>query len=208
MITGNRPGTFARSGDPIFLNYATGNITSRMRALLQTGTGKVVQAPVIRTLNNQPASIQQQVQTSLFINQVISVGNGQVINAPQLVQFTITTGLAVAPRINEDGTVTCFINVPVQDFGQIRRGPDGQEVPDILSQTIAVVARVRSGETIALGGLTRKSDTGSESRFPILADLPIVGQFFRSKSQDKNHTELIIFVTPTVLEDDFGPGFP
>ncbi len=206
LITGNRPGTFALAGDPIFLSYQTGNITARMRTQILTGKGKVVQAPVIRTLNNQPASIVQQVTTSIFINQLVSVGNGQVIVAPQLVQIPITTGLAVAPRINEDGTVTCFINVPVQDFGQIRRGPNGEEVPDVLSQQISVVARVRDGDTIALGGMTRKTDQGSESRFPILGDLPVVGQFFRSKKEEKNNTELIIFVTPKVIEDDPGTG--
>lgn len=202
IFAGNRPGSFVRSGDPIFINYATGNVTSRMRTLLQEGYGKTVQAPVLRTLNNQPATVNQQVQTSVFVNQVVSVGNGQVINAPQLVQFTITTGLSVAPRINDDDTITVFINVPVQDFGQLRRGPDGQEVPDVLSQTISVVARVKNGETIALGGLTRKSDQGSQSKFPILGDLPIVGQFFRSTTKDRNNTELIIFVTPTIVPDD------
>lgn len=207
MITGNRPGTFARSGDPIFLNYATGNVTARMRALIQAGQGKTVQAPVIRTLNNQPASIQQIVQTFIWINQVVSNGNNVII-VPQPFQMNLNTGLAVAPRINEDGTVTCFLNVPIQGFGQVRRGPNGQEIPDTFTQQIAVVARVRSGETIALGGMTSKTETGSESRFPVLGDLPIVGQFFRSKTQDRNNSELIIFVTPTVLEDDAGPGGP
>ncbi len=206
VFAGNRPGSFARAGDPIFLNYATGNITTRMRTLLQEGYGKVVQAPVLRTLNNQPATVFQQITTSIFINQVVSAGNGQIIIAPQLVQLPVTTGLSVAPRINEDGFITVFLNVPVQEFGQLRRGPDGQEVPDILSQTISVVARVKSGETIALGGLTRKSDTGSQARFPILSELPIIGQFFRSTTRDRNSQELIIFVTPTIVEDDTNGG--
>lgn len=204
VFAGVRPGSFARAGDPIFLNYATGNVTSRMRSLLSNGRGKVVQAPIIRTLNNQPASVLSQVQTSIFISQVVSVGNGQIITVPQLVNFTITTGLSVAPRINDDGYITMFINVPVQDFGQLRTGPNGEQVPDLLSQTISVVARVKNGETIALGGLTRKSDQGTEQKFPILGDLPIIGQFFRSTTGERNNTELLIFVTPTVIDDDAG----
>lgn len=206
VFTGVRPGSFARAGDPVFLNYATGAVTTRMRALLQEGYGKVVQAPVIRTLNNQPASVLQNVSTTLFINQVVSVGNGQVIIAPQAFQLTITTGLTVAPRINEDGYVTVFLNVPVQDFGQLRRSPDGSEIPDVLSQIISVVARVKSGETIALGGMVRKQDAGSQARFPILGDLPIIGQFFRSSNRDRNNTELLIFVTPTIVTDDASGG--
>lgn len=206
VFAGNRPGSFARSGDPIFLNYATGNITTRMRALLQRGEGKVVQAPIIRTLNNQPASVVNVISTTIFLSQVVSVGNGQIIIVPQPQQLSIVTGLNVAPRINDDGYITMFLNVPVRDFGQIRRGPDGQEIPDVLEQIISVVARVKNGETIALGGMTRKADTGSEARFPILGDLPIVGQFFRSTTRERNNSELIIFVTPTVVEDDAG-GF-
>jgi general secretion pathway protein D len=206
VFTGNRPGSFARAGDPIFLNYATGNITTRMRALVQRGEGKVVQSPIIRTLNNQPASVLNQVFTTIFLSQVVSVGNGQIIIVPQPQTLPITTGLSVAPRINDDGYITMFLNVPVQDFGQVRRGPDGQEIPDVLSQQISVVARVKNGETIALGGMTRKADTGSEARFPILGDLPIIGQFFRSTTRERNNSELIIFVTPTVVEDDAG-GF-
>lgn len=206
VFAGNRPGSFARSGDPIFLNYATGNVTTRMRALLQKGEGKVVQAPIIRTLNNQPASVVNVISTTIFLSQVVSVGNGQIIIVPQPQQLSIVTGLTVAPRINDDGYITMSLNVPVRDFGQIRRGPDGQEIPDVLEQIISVVARVKNGETIALGGMTRKADTGSEARFPILGDLPIIGQFFRSTTRERNNSELIIFVTPTVVEDDAG-GF-
>lgn len=205
IFAGMRPGSFARTGDPVFLNYATGNFTTRMRALLQDGFGRVVNAPVVRTLNNQPAFVSNSIVTTIFLSQVVGTGN-QTITAPQAVQIPFITFLGVAPRINDDGTVTTYINVNISDLGQLRRSPDGAEFPDQLNQTIGVVARVKSGETIALGGLTRKSETGSQSRFPILGDLPIIGQFFRSSSRDSNNSELIIFVTPTVIEDDSNTG--
>lgn len=206
VFTGTRPGTFARAGDPIFLNWSTGNVVTRMRMLLQHGNGRVVQAPIVRTLNNQPASVQQNVLTTIFVSQVVATGNGQTIIAPQPFQITITTGLSVAPRINNDGTVTVFLFVPVQDFGQLRRGPDGTEFPDVLSQVISVVARVKDGETIALGGLVRKQDTGSLSKFPVLGDLPLIGSFFTSRTRDRNNTELLIFVTPKIIDDEGNNG--
>lgn len=207
VFAGNRPGSFARAGDPIFINYATGNVTTRLRTLLQEGYGKTVQAPIIRTLNNQPASVQQQVQTTVFVNQVVSAGNGQIIITSNPQTLPISTGLNVAPRINGDDTITMFLSPTVSDFGQLRRGPDGQEVPDVLSQIISVVARVKNNETIVLGGLTRKAETGSTARFPILSDLPIIGQFFRASNKDRNTSELLVFVTPTIVEDD-GSGTP
>lgn len=199
---GTRPGTFVRAGDPVFLNYGIGNITARMRTQLLEGFGKVVNAPIIRTLNNQPAQIQSNVQTVIFVNTVVNSGLGQVTVVPNPVPLQISTGLSVAPRINGDNTITLALRPQIQDFGQLRRGPNGEEIPDVLSQQINVVARVRNDETIVLGGLTRKSDQGSEARVPILADLPIIGQFFRSTTRDKNNSELLIFVTPHIIEDE------
>ena len=91
-----------------------------------------------------------------------------------------------------------------QQLGQFRRDADGNEYPDTSFQFIAVVARVKSGDTIALAGFTNKSDTGSGTKFPVLGDLPIIGQFFRSSNREKNYSELLIFVTPTVIDEEEG----
>lgn len=206
VFAGVRPGTFARAADPIFLNYATGNISTRLRTLLTEGWGRTVTAPLIRTLNNQPATISNAAQTTIFINQVTNGPSGIIIT-PQPVPLTATTFLAVTPRINNDDTITVFLQPQLQGFGQLKRGPDGQEIPDILQQSISVVARVKSGETIALGGLTNKVDNYSQSRIPILSDLPIIGQLFRGRNTNTSTSELIIFVTPTIIADDnYGLG--
>jgi len=206
VFAGETPGTFVQASDPIFLNYGTGNVTSRMRTQLLEGFGKVVDAPIVRTLNNQPAQVFTSDQTTIFINVVSTNGAGSVIVTPEPVSLTISTGLIVAPRINNDGTITMSLSPQIQDFGQLQRGPDGEEIPDVLSEAINLVARVKNDETIVLGGLTRKSDQGSESRVPILADLPIIGQFFRSTTRDKNNSELLIFVTPHIIEEEEGTG--
>ncbi|MCH7944458.1 MAG: type II and III secretion system protein, partial [Armatimonadetes bacterium] len=199
-------GTFARAADPIFINYATGNISTRLRTLLTHGWGRTVTAPLVRTLNNQLAFISNVVTTTIFINQVTNGPSGIIIT-PNPVALTATTFLSVTPRINNDGTITVGISPQLQSFGQLKRGPDGQEIPDILQQTISVVARVRSGETIALGGMTNKFDSYSESRIPILSDLPIIGQLFKGRNTNTSTSELIIFVTPTIVKDDeYGLG--
>lgn len=204
LFAGNTPGTFARTSDPIFLSYGTGNIQTRMRTLLQDGHGRVVASPILRTLNNQPAVVSQGVNTAIFQTVVASIGNGQVIRQTQAQYITVGTTLALRPRINNDNTVTMFLAPSIQQLGQFRRDADGNEYPDTSFQTIAVVARVRSGDTIALAGFTNKSDTGSGSKFPVLGDLPIIGQFFRSSNREKNLSELLIFVTPTVIDEDQG----
>jgi len=201
--------SFADQSSPFFLAYSTGNLAFRLRALLDETHGHSVQAPTLRTMNNQPATVQAQTTTTLFLTQIQTTTNGNITTVvPQ--QFNATTQLSVTPRINNDGTITMFLAPQVQDFGQIRHGPNGTDVPDRDAQGISVVARVRNGETIALGGLNKKNDLSSFRRYPILSELPIVGQFFRTKTTSRNDTELIIFVTPTVIEDEndttSGPG--
>jgi len=203
---GSTPGSNVRAGDPVFLNMGSGNVVGRMRTQLQEGFGKVVNSPSVRTLNNQPAAFFTSVQTTIFINEVVGNGNGSVIVTSQPFPITISTGLVVSPRINGDGTVTMNLTPQIQDFGQLRRGPDGQEIPDILSQAINVVARVKNNETVVIGGLTRNAGTGSESRTPVLSDLPLAGQFFRSRTSDKDNSELLIFVTPHIVDEEEGSG--
>jgi general secretion pathway protein D len=202
VIAGVQPGTFTQAADPIFANFATGNILFALRTRLETGEGKVVNAPVIRTLNNEPATVTASTTSFIFTSQTISIGNGNVITQLNATPITAGTSLSVRPRINEDGTITMFLQPQVSSFGSLERAPDGSEFPTTDSQAIAAVARVRSGETVALAGFTAKSDLGSSQRFPILGDLPIIGQFFRSQSKNITNNELIIFVTPTVIDEE------
>lgn len=208
VFAGTRPGSFVRTGDPVFLNYATGNITARLRASLFEGTGRVVSAPILRTLNNQPATINSSIQTTVFINQT-TVTQGAVVTFANPTPLTASTNLSVAPRINDDNTITVFLSPQIQNFVGNSVGPNGEEIPNLVAQGLSLVARVRNNETIVLGGLTQKNDDLSQNRVPILSELPIVGQFFRSNVRRKTNSELLIFVTPSIIDDETGqPGGP
>lgn len=204
VIAGNRPGSFARSGDPIFINYATGNITTRLRTFLSEGNGRVVTSPIVRTLNNTPAIVFNTVTTTVFINNATITNGGTVVNTPTPLQLTASTVLSVTPRINEDNTITVGLAPTVQNFVGTSIGPDGQEIPNQVAQGLAVVARVKNGETIVLGGMTSKSDDVSVNRIPVLSELPVIGQFFRGQRRSRTTSELLIFVTPQILDDEDG----
>ena len=202
IFAGNRPGTFARTNDPIFLNYATGNLQTRLRTLLTEGYGKAVSNPSVRTLNNQRAVFQANVQTTIFVNQVVGT-NGGIIITPVPQFMNSNSFLDVRPRINGDRTITMGLSPQISEFGQLRRGPDGTEIPDILTQSVQAVVRLKDGETIAIGGLTRKSDNFSRSKIPVLGDLPIIGQLFQGRNSQQSTQELTIFVTAKIIDEDF-----
>ncbi|MBX3097029.1 MAG: hypothetical protein KF812_09220 [Fimbriimonadaceae bacterium] len=198
LFAGNRPGSFARNADPVFINYTTGNVATRLRTVLTEGNGRVVNAPIVRTLENQPATFVSNVSTYIF-SVVSQNGPGGITTVFQPIQVNSTTAINVKPRVNGDGTITMYLTPQISEFGEIRRSPDGSEFPDILTQAIALVCTVKDGETIALAGLTRKQDRQSVSRIPILSDLPLIGRLFRGRTTSLNNQDLIIFVTPRIV---------
>lgn len=208
VFAGVRPGQFARSSDPVFINYQTGNIATRLRTILTDGSGRVVNAPILRTLENQPAVAFNSI-TSFYFQPVVSNGPGGLITTFQAQQLQVPTVISIKPRINGDGTITLFLAPSISDVTRFVRDPNGNELPEFQTQSIAVVARVKDGETIALAGFTRKSDRFSQSRIPLLSDLPVIGRLFRGRTTQITSQDLIVFVTPKIVAaDETGLGGP
>lgn len=198
---GVRTGEFARSGDPVFFNYATGNISSRLRTVMNNGWGRTVSAPLLRTLNNQPALVNQSVTSYIFVP-VVNNGPGGQQTFFNPVAVPINTFLTVRPRINNNNTITMTLNPTISNITGFSVGPDGQKLPNFTTQSIQLSTIVKNGETIALAGFTSKSDNHTVKRIPVLSDLPIVGQLFRGRDETQDSSELVVFVTPHIVEED------
>jgi len=183
---------------PTFLQYATGNIVAQLFQTLVRSRGKVVQAPIITTTNNVTATIQVLQQIPFITTTIANTGgiNNTQLQGQQQNFLTLTTGLIVTPRINSDDTVTLNLAPQITDISglAIGNGP-----PPSVTQTLTTLRTVRSGDTMVLGGLVRKSETTSSQRIPILADIPILGGIFRTRNKSINDSELLIFVTPTII---------
>jgi type II secretory pathway component GspD/PulD (secretin) len=201
IFAGVRPGEFARSGDPVFINYATGNVTTRLRTVMNNGWGRTVSAPLVRTLNNQPAAVAQSVTTYVF-QPVINNGPSGTQTVFQPIPVPIQTFLVVKPRINNDNTIALTLNPQIANITGFSVSPDGNRFPNVVSQSIQLSTIVKNGETIALAGFTSKNDRYNVKRIPILSDIPIIGQLFRGREESRDSSELIVFVTPTIVGDD------
>jgi general secretion pathway protein D len=189
---------------PIFVNYATGNLVANLRALLSEGRGRVVNAPVVVTQNNSPASVT--FFTLDYVEQQFVVFNqaGQPTTFSTFVPVQIPTFLSVTPRVNADGTITLTLFPQVTAPKRIRVG--GRDLPGADSQAVFTVRRIRNGETLVIGGLITRSDNRATTKIPLLGDLPVIGQFFRSRERNIVETELLIFVTATILDEEEGTG--
>ncbi len=201
---GNVPGTFA-SGGNVFIRYSAGNLVTELRTAMSNARGRVIQAPVITTLNNTPGSIFVQTQVPFVTTVFTTPGQGQVIQGSQVNYVPVVSGMTVTPRINGDGTITLFIPLQLSDITGSVRAPDGSSFPIVNSQAIFTTRRVPSGQTVVLGGFIRRSEDNSVAKFPILGDLPWIGHLFRSTNLSQDDTELLIFLTPRILEETGAP---
>jgi general secretion pathway protein D len=189
---------------PIFVNYASGNLVANLRALLSQGRGRVVNAPIVVTQNNSPATVV--FSTTDYIEQQFIVFNqaGQPTTFTQPIPVPVPTQLTVTPRINADGTITLALFPQISTVGRVRVG--ARDLPRFDTQFVFTVRRIRNGETMVLGGLVTRSDNSVTTRVPLLSDLPVIGQFFRGRDRAIVETELLIFVTATILDEEEGMG--
>jgi type II secretory pathway component GspD/PulD (secretin) len=182
------------------------SVSVLMRALKENRRLDVLSRPQVMTLDNQPAFIQvgQRVPriTGTTINET-----GQV-NTIQLENVGIILG--VTPRISPDGLVVMEIDAEKSDVGPESEGipisiaADGQVIrsPRINTTTAQTTISASSGQTVVLGGLITKSKSETHRKVPFIGDLPLLGHLFRYDSEVARRTELLIIMTPRVVNNE------
>lgn len=193
--------TGLNQGGTLAIRYGTGNIDATLGALKSSSLAKVKNSPIISTINNVPALIDVGSQYVYFTSYTTTPSNGSPITEYNPQQIDVDTSLWVLPRVNGDGTITVTIMPTVEDVVGMKNSPNGDQVPITTHQTLNTTRRVADGETIVVGGLNNANKTTTVNGLPFLQDLPLVGQFFRSKDITNDDKELLIFLTPTVLPE-------
>lgn len=194
------------TSSPTFvLNVGQGNVQATLQALKQENRAKTILAPLVSTLNNVPAMIESNEQYPIWQQNVLqgNLGGGNITTS-QANYIQTSTGLEVLPRINRDGSVTVQITPQVEQINGFVEGPNRQTAPILIRQRLSTVRRVRSGESIVLGGLQTKTESTTSRGIPFLQDLPFIGKLFRSRNNNSQNSQLLIFLTPTIVEEDSG----
>ena len=191
--------TTASSEHSIGIGYANGNIMANLKAQISIGNGKVIRAPVISTMNNMPAYISDSTGVPYQESTIIYNQNNTPSSSSVTRVVYVTSVLQVTPRINNaDDSITVQISPQIQD---INGEPEAGEYPIIENHSLTTTRRVQNGETIVLGGFIRKSTTENVDKVPLLGDLPFIGSLFRNTSTKVNDTEILIFLTPTIIPE-------
>ena len=160
-----------------------------LSAVQADGYGEVISTPKVMTADKQSAKIEAGTQ----IPYATSSGN----NGPKTEFINATLSLDVTPSITPEGKVMMKLNITKDSPGPAT--PTGQLT--INKNAIDTNVLVDNGETVVLGGIFEESSNNSQTKVPFLGDLPYVGKLFRRDSKTENKRELLIFVTPRIVND-------
>ncbi len=169
-------------------------------ALETQGQVRVLASPRVSTMNNTPASLRVVNQLPIIDREVIDSLGG--LRTQYDVRFVDAgVNLQVTPQIGSDGMITVRINPDITDQTGTVTTPDGLVSEPILStrETNSSV-RVPNGQSIVIGGLRSTRKTEELNGIPFLADIPLLGAFFRSTVQTRVEAELIIVLVPRIIE--------
>jgi type IV pilus assembly protein PilQ len=182
---GFQPATFALS---LFGSGLNRFLNLELSALEADGRGKVVSSPRIVTADQIKAIIQQ--GTKIPYQRATSSGATSV----EFVDATLK--LDVTPQITPEGNVILDVIVNKDSVGAVTNN-----VPSIDTKSIQTQVLVENGGTVVIGGIFEQTDRSDVVQVPLLGDIPVVGNLFKSRTNSSRKTELLIFLTPKVVSE-------
>ncbi|WP_244490123.1 type II secretion system secretin GspD [Rhizobium sp. Root483D2] len=179
--------------------HVSANAQSALSALSSVTKVKVISSPNLMVINNQQAKLQVGDQVPVITQTSTSTesANAVIINSVEMKDTGII--LSVTPRINSSGRVMLDIQQEVSNV--VATTTSGIDSPTIQQRKIATRVVVHDGESLALGGLIQEKKSLNQRKVPVLGDIPLLGNAFKSKTDGINRTELIIFIRPRIVRD-------
>jgi type IV pilus assembly protein PilQ len=159
-----------------------------LSALESASRGKIVSSPRVTTANQQKAKIAQ--GTQIPYQRSTSSGATSVDFKEAVLSLEVT------PQITPDDKIIMDLEVKKDKVGTIFNG-----VPSIDTQSINTQVLVANGETAVLGGIYEQTEINGVDKVPFFGDLPVMGNFFKRKTRTADKVELLIFITPKIMDD-------
>ncbi len=168
----------------------SGLIELELSALESSGNGEVIARPKVTTQDKVTATIQSGVR----IPYQAQAGGTAGGSTTEFVDAVLS--LEVTPQITPDGRIIMQL-----DIHQDSVAPGTGNVPAINTNSINTSVLVENGDTIVLGGVFREETTTTETKTPVLGDVPYLGRLFKRTNNENRRTELLIFITPRIIAE-------
>jgi len=184
---------FARiGGSGLRIGITSGDFSAFITALEQVTDTTILANPKILAVNKQLG----QVYIGTKIGYISQTTQTQTSTTQQVDFLDTGTKLSFRPYIGDDGYIRMDIH-PKDSSGTLK----ANDIPDEFSTELATNVMVKSGQTIVIGGLFRDVVVTSRKQIPLLGDLPLVGGLFRGTSDQTTRQEVIILLTPHIIEE-------
>jgi general secretion pathway protein D len=177
----------------------TNGVRETINALAAVTQVKVLSAPQVMVLDNEPARLQvgSLVPVLTQSQQSTAAANAPIVNSIDYRDTGVI--MLVTPQVNSGGLVTLDISQEVSDVAQATTG--NIESPTFDQRLIRTRVAVQDGQTIGMAGLIRDSDSQSNSGIPFFKDIPVLGSLLSSQQNNRTRTELLVLITPHVVHD-------
>ena len=191
--------TIGRQGAGIYQVLGT-DFQATLRAIAEAGKTEILSRPSILARNNQQAVITVGKEVPLITNTRFDALNNQINT---ITYQDVGIILRVTPFIASDGMVEMIVSPEISDLTDqtipISGGSNPVGAPVISKRSADTVVVTPDGQTVIIGGLMSNSKSSVDSKIPFLADIPLLGNLFKRKLRAEEKTELMIFLTPHVV---------
>lgn len=206
-LSGLAMGVYGKSIEVGITNPLTGEASSlsipafgiALNALASNSAVNIVASPEILTMDNEEAKI------IVGRNVPFPVSSGRDNNNNPIISYQredVATTLKVKPQINESNYVTLELFQEVTEVEEDDSGLDATTAGFITSKRSAeTVVVVKDNQTVVIGGLIGSTDTEVETKVPVLGDMPLIGSLFRGRRTVSRKTNLLIFLTPHIIDE-------
>jgi pilus assembly protein CpaC len=169
------------------------SINANLSLLIGTGDAKILSRPHLVTMSGKKASI------LIGGEMPVPSTNSNGSTNTEWKQYGI--GLDMEPVANEDGLITSKVKATVSTLSEAAATSiNGTTLKGLAERSAETVISLHSGETMVIGGLLDSEDSKTVSKIPLLGDLPVIGAFFRSVTHTTTDRELLILITPTLVD--------
>lgn len=206
------PVTGTTSESPFTFGIFDEDINVILQTLANSLDTNVLSAPRVATVNNREAEIKV-IQSLPWAEPDVQVaGDSGSVTVSWKINFEeVGIILKTTPIINDDGNITMVLNPEISDKTSdysltVTQGSTSvpYTVPVIDKRSASTKVVVKDGQTLIIGGLIKEKSTKGETKVPLLGDIPFFGYLFKSKKDTMDKTELLIFISPSIIvPEDF-----
>ncbi len=187
-----------KSIDKVYSTVATPlAIDMQLKALTEKKRAKILASPKSLTMEGLPATLFIG-DTLRYISSIQQTTTGVTVTTDEV---EVGVKLTCNSKLAGNNEVILSVDPEVSTIADITLNAQGVALPRISKRMTTNTVRIKSGETIVIGGLIQEEVTKKVSKVPLLGDLPIFGYLFRQDSNTKNRSEVVIFVTATIVDE-------